>query len=280
MKTVLITGCSSGFGRGMVDEFLRRGWFVIATMRNAEERQGLLAEPIHHYGDRLSIVSLDVTSADQRDVVVEVVRQHGRLDCLVNNAGDRVFGALEDLSETQLCYQMKVNFFGAAFLTRSLLPDLRASQGAVIFVSSTFGYMGFPLTSAYCASKFAVEGLAESLHYELKPHGVHVSLIEPGASKTNFGQGAKWANGSAAPYRSQTKSYHRLKERLSLRATNNTPYVARTAANLAERKKHQLRVRVGQDAAIAHLFIRLVPRDWQIRILNRVYRRVFLQESR
>ncbi len=279
MKTVLITGCSSGFGRGMVDEFLQRGWHVVATMRNAAERHEILAHPLERYGSRLTVLSLDVTDAEERQAIAEFVRDRGSLDCLINNAGDRIFGALENLSESQLCYQMKVNFLGAAFLTRSLLPYLRATRGTVIFVSSTFGYVGFPLTSAYCASKFALEGLAESLYYELKPHGVHVGILEPGASKTNFGSGAKWGNQDLAVYQTQTYNYHRLKAQLSAKAADNTQRVAQTAADVAEGKSRALRVQVGRDAAIAHLLQRTMPAWVQHIVLGRLYHQLFLTQE-
>ncbi|HEY9747601.1 MAG TPA: SDR family oxidoreductase [Allocoleopsis sp.] len=277
MKTVLITGCSSGFGRGMVDEFLRCGWQVISTMRHADQRRELLAEPLEKYGDRLTILSLDVTDPAQREAVVEYVRQKGDLDCLVNNAGDRFFGPLEDLSEAQLRRQMEVNFYGPALLTQALLPEIRAAQGTIIFISSTFGYTGFPLTSAYCASKHALEGLAESLYYELKPHGVHVGLIEPGASRTNFGHDPGWAAGDSAAYQLQMQNYHLLKDRLRATSPNNTLRVARQAVALAEGRSRRLRVRVGRDAALMYLFQRLIP-DWiRLPLSNLFYRRIFLR---
>ncbi|HEY9858846.1 MAG TPA: SDR family oxidoreductase [Candidatus Obscuribacterales bacterium] len=277
MKTALITGCSSGFGRGMVDEFLQCDWQVISTMRQANERRELLAEPLQKYGDRLTILDLDVTDPNQRETVVEYVRQKGELDCLVNNAGDRFFGPLEDLSEDQLRRQMEVNFYGPTLLTRALLPEIRAAQGTIIFISSTFGYTGFPLTSAYCASKHALEGLAESLYYELKPHGVHVALIEPGASRTNFGHNPSWAEGDSAPYQLQMQNYHLLKERLRAKSPDNTLQVARQAVTLAEGRSRRLRVRVGRDAALMYLFQRLVP-DWiRLPLADLFYRRIFLR---
>ena len=277
MKTVLITGCSSGFGRGMVDEFLRCGWQVISTMRHADQRRELLAEPLEKYGDRLTILTLDVTDPTQREAVAEYVRQKGDLDCLINNAGDRFFGPLEDLSEAQLRRQMEVNFYGPTLLTQALLPEIRAAQGTIIFISSTFGYTGFPLTSAYCASKYALEGLAESLYYELKPHGVHVALIEPGASHTNFGHDPGWAEGDSAAYQLQMRNYHLLKDRLRAKSPNNTLRVARQAVALAEGRSRRLRVRVGRDATLVYLWQRLVP-DWiRLPVSDLFYRRIFLR---
>lgn len=313
MKTVLITGCSSGFGRRMVNEFLERGWCVIATMRNAEARQNnfsaefSLAEAGKREDhsppslsqrkestsagtfssqqtnqdeeSRLILLSLDVTNPDDRNAVSRFIQAHGRLDALVNNAGYGLFGALENLSEDQLRHQMEVNFFGAILLTRSLLPYLRQAQGAIIFISSTFGYLGFPLTSAYCASKFALEGFAESLYYELKPHGVRVALLEPGAGRSNFGANIQWGNGDMNVYQTQTHSYHRIRAKLKANAHNLAPTVAHQTADLAEGRNRQLRVQVGRDGAIAHAVSRLVPEKLRHAVLTRLYQKMFLTQE-
>lgn len=275
MKTVLITGCSSGFGRGMVDEFLRRGWFVIATLREAEVRLPIFADLLNQYGQQLTVLSLDVTNAAERQAVADFVQQQGRLDCLVNNAGNCHLGAFEDLSEDQLHQQFETNFFGAAALTRSLLPYLRASQGYLIFISSTFGFSGFPLTSAYCASKFAIEGLAESLYYELRPHGVQVAILEPGASKTNFGQNVIWATPTVDVYKRQTQNFHRFKAELSATATNNTPRVAAITADIAEGKRSGLRVRMGKETISTHWLHVLLPERLRHQLLNYFFHRTF-----
>lgn len=279
MKTVLITGCSSGFGRGMVDEFLRRDWHVIATLRNAEQRQEILSAPLADYDHRLTILSLDVTNPAERQSVQTFIQEQGQLDCLVNNAGNCILGAAADLSETQIRQQLETNFFGAVLLTRSLLPYLHQAQGSIICLSSTFGYLGFPLTSAYCASKFALEGWAESLYHELKPHGIRVTVIQPGASKTNFGQNVEWAEQSTEPYRRQTKNFLAFKQRLSTNAQDNTAQVARVVANAAERKAPRFRIRIGQDAIATHWFKALTPEWLQLELLSRFFDQTFWQKT-
>lgn len=274
-RTVLITGCSSGFGRGMVDEFLRRGWHVFATMRRAEERKDVLAAALEAHPTRLDVLELDVTDPWDRSAAAQAVRKHGRLDCLVNNAGYGVFGALEDLSEEQLRRQFEVNFFGAALLTRSFLPLLREARGAVVFISSGFGESGFPLTSAYCASKFAMEGLAESLHYELRPHGVHVGLIEPGANATGFGDRVAWAEGTSEAFRDQTAGYHELKAKISAGAKDRTAHIARLVADHAEGRRRSLRTRVGMDAASGSWFKALVPQFLALPLSHFTFGRLF-----
>jgi NAD(P)-dependent dehydrogenase (short-subunit alcohol dehydrogenase family) len=261
-RTVLITGCSSGFGRATVGEFLARGWTVLATGRDAETRpRALEAEARHHRG-RLCILSLDITDAGQRERVTCLVRKARRLDCLVNNAGFGLFGALEELAPAQIRHQMEVNFFGAVFLTRTLLPYLRQSRGRVINVSSVFGYAGFPLTSLYCASKFALEGLTEALWHELRPHGVQVSLVEPGGHRTRFAANVEWGTAGVpggAVYARQTQGYRWLLRSLASRRGAPPEAVARRIVALASAKRMPMRSRVGLDAQVVHLARKLLP---------------------
>ena len=167
MPTVLITGCSSGFGRALVPRYLELGWNVIATFRS-----GASKEPGHpfeseqrRFPNSLHTVPLDITSDVDRARAATLISDkfEGKLACLINNAGQGTFGAFEDFSPEQIRSQMEVGFFGALFLTRSLAPALRKAQGRVLVVSSLCGYTGMPLSSLYCASKHALEGLFESL---------------------------------------------------------------------------------------------------------------------
>ncbi len=302
----------------MVDEFLKRGWRVIATLRNAETRKDIFADYfslLTGEPNPLVILSLDVTNPEEREQVTQWVHQHGRLDALVNNAGYGLFGALEDLSEDQLRHQMEVNCFGAALLTRSLLPYLRQSHGSVTFISSTFGYLGFPLTSAYCASKFALEGLAESLYYELQPYQVRVALIEPGASRSNFGVNVQWgekgagngeegagigeegAGGETAEgerqkdklgvegwnpevYAVQRENYYRIRANLKANARNLAPVVARQVADVAEGRDRRFRIQVGRDGAIAHTITWLIPEGLRHVLFSRLYQKMFLRQEK
>src|SRR5437868_4806455 len=216
-KTVLITGTSTGFGHALVPRFLNVGWTVLATMRNAESRQDLYKDEAAKTADRLFIINLDVAAAEDRAAVAQFIdnRFDGRLDCLVNNAGFGLFGALEDVSEAQIRNQMEVNFFGLVLLTRQLLPHLRRARGRIINVSSVLGYTGMPLSALYAASKFAVEGLSESLDYELRPHGVQVAIVEPGGFRTGFRSNLAYGEKSfdeSSAYSSQFAAFTRYRE--------------------------------------------------------------------
>ncbi len=258
MSRVLITGTSSGFGRDMVSALLARGHEVVATLRDADTRQDLFARELSQYGQQLRTMSLDVTSANERAQVVAAL--DGKVDALVNNAGYALFGALEDMTEAQLRMQLEVNFMGAALLTQGLLPALRLSRGALINVSSVFGYSAFPLTAAYCASKYALEGLSEALYHELRPHGVRVHLIEPGGHRTEFGSSIDWAANTHPPYASQTAAYHGLREKLESKPGRPTTAVVDCVIRLVERPSRRLRIPIGPDALLTAAFKRLPDR--------------------
>lgn len=281
-QVILVTGSSSGFGKSLVPLFLKRGWAVIASFRNSDARKDFFAEERKLYGDYFTVLPLDVTLAKDREDVFNFIKfRFGRLDCLVNNAGYGAFGSLEDTTEFELREQMEVNFFGAAFLTRSLLPLLREAGGKVIFVSSAFGFTGFPLSSAYCSSKFAVEGLAESLYYELHPHKVQVSLIEPGGFRTKFSQNTKWGSLSHDPkssYHLQTANYELFRKSLSSGKGNDPLIVAKMIVRVAGQRGTKLRYRAGLDAQIAYFLRRMLPEQIFSALWTWICKNIFLKK--
>jgi short-subunit dehydrogenase len=163
-RTIVITGATSGFGLSLVREFLKNGDKVIATGRNLTMRQEVFAAERAKYKDQLIEKNLDITSdTESLELKKYLEDQSLKIDVLINNAGHGLFGALEDLSTQQIRQQFEVNFFGLVNLTQLLLPLLIKASGKIFNFSSVFGFTGFPLSSAYCASKFAVEGFSESL---------------------------------------------------------------------------------------------------------------------
>jgi NAD(P)-dependent dehydrogenase (short-subunit alcohol dehydrogenase family) len=177
-RVALVSGCSSGIGRVIAAHLARAGWVVFAGLRRGHDAaagEGLRALGLHP-------LALDVTDSAQCAAAIERIgTKLGRLDALVNNAGVDTLGAFEDQPEHALRSVMEVNFFGAMALTRRALPLMRRGRGAtIVMVSSLSGLLGLPGSSAYCASKFALEGAAEALRNEVGRFGVRVSLIEPG----------------------------------------------------------------------------------------------------
>ncbi len=188
-KIALITGASSGFGLLTSVALARRGWRLLATMRDLSRREKLeTAARGAGVLDRIEFHALDVTNAEQIARMADLVAKRGEpLHALVNNAGFAVPGFAEDVTDAELRDQFDTNFFGAAAVTRALLPLMRRQRfGHVVMVSSISGRLGYPGASSYAASKFALEGWAETLRYEMKTLGIQVVLVEPGSFKTDI----------------------------------------------------------------------------------------------
>lgn len=188
-KIILITGASRGFGKIWAKALLERGDKVAATARNTEDLNDL----VQAYGDAVLPIQLDVNNRDACFAVVNKVKQHfGRIDVLINNAGFGLFGAIEETSEEQARAQMETNFFGLLWVTQAIVPIMREQKsGHIIQVSSFLGLVSLPVLGLYNASKYAVNGLSETLATEVKSFGINVSLIEPNGFSTD------WAGASA-----------------------------------------------------------------------------------
>lgn len=183
-KTILITGASRGFGKIWTEAFLKNGYNVAATARNLATLNNLVAA----YPDTLLALELDVTNKDQCFEVVNKTQQHfGRLDILINNAGYGLFGAVEEASEQEARSQFDTNVFGTLWMTQAVIPVMRNQGGGhIIQLSSVLGVATVPLLGLYNATKWAVEGLTESLATEVKAFGIHTTLVEPIAYATDF----------------------------------------------------------------------------------------------
>ena len=186
-QTWLITGVSSGFGRGMAEKLLERGDRVAGMARKPEVLHALTAK----YGDRLWLTSLDLTQTGAIRPAVDAAFAHfGRIDVVVNNAGYGLFGAAEELTDEQIRHQIDTNLTGSIQVIRAALPHLRAQGGGrILQVSSTGGQYAFPGFSLYHATKWGIEGFVEALTKEVAPFGIECTILEPGATMTNFAQG-------------------------------------------------------------------------------------------
>ncbi|GAB2456215.1 SDR family oxidoreductase [Jatrophihabitans fulvus] len=203
-KTWFITGASRGFGREWAIAALERGDSVAATARDTSTLDDLT----ERYGDRFLPLQLDVTDRDADFAAVKQAHERfGRLDVVVNNAGYGHFGLVEELSEDDVRSQLETNFFGALWVTQAALPFLREQgSGHILQVSSIGGISAFPLVGAYHASKWALEGLSQSLAQEVADFGVHVTLIEPGGFDTDW-------SGSSAKHSQQLEAYAEFREK-------------------------------------------------------------------
>ncbi|MDB6144861.1 MAG: short-chain dehydrogenase/reductase [Pseudomonas sp.] len=193
-KTVLITGCSSGFGKTTARLFATAGWNVVATMRRPEVADELAAL------SNVLVTRLDVEDLPGIEAAIAAgIERFGRIDTLINNAGFGLFGLFEATSREKIREQFDVNVFGVMEVTRAILPHFRSHQsGQIINVSSGAGVFTLPMISLYCASKFALEGFSEALSFELASQNISVKIVEPGGViSTDFGKrsGAEAAHG-------------------------------------------------------------------------------------
>jgi NAD(P)-dependent dehydrogenase (short-subunit alcohol dehydrogenase family) len=180
----LITGASVGFGQALAKELVARGGRVIATARKLSSVTALEASA----PDRVLPLALDVTKSDDITAAVQAAeRRFGRIDVLVNNAGYGFLSGMEEGSDAEARAQFDVNFFGLSSVTRAILPMMRRQQsGCIVNMSSVAGIFAMAGSTYYSASKFAVEGLSESLAQEVAPFGIRVLIVEPGAFRTEF----------------------------------------------------------------------------------------------
>lgn len=195
-KVILVTGTTSGFGRLTAETLARQGHAVYASMRQSNGKNWAAAQQLVSLAEqealKLSVVDLDVTDdASVIHAIEDVVKDAGRLDVVVNNAGVGSQSPLEAYTDEQISQLFNTNVFGVLRVNRAALPTLRAQkEGLIIHVGSVLGRAAMPFFGLYSATKFALEGLIEAFNYELRllPSGVEVSIVEPGAYPTEFGQ--------------------------------------------------------------------------------------------
>src|SRR5919197_4455747 len=209
-KVAIVTGSSSGIGFETSLLLAKNGFVTYATMRNVGKSNKII-ESKQKEKLPLEVFKLDV--ADDKSVkeaIEKIANEQEKIDVLVNNAGYGLLGPLEELSIQEFKEQVEANVFGVIRVTQSVLPIMREKRhGTIVNISSIAGRIGFPLTPAYVSSKFALEGLSESMAYELEQFGIKVILIEPGVIKTNFDSNLKigknvstniTTNGRKSPY--------------------------------------------------------------------------------
>jgi NAD(P)-dependent dehydrogenase (short-subunit alcohol dehydrogenase family) len=197
-KTIFITGASRGFGRIWAEAFLERGDKVAATARNIETLNDLKAK----YGDAILPLQLNVDNRSEAfDAVNKAAAHFGQLDVVINNAGYGLFGAIEEASEQEVRQQFETNVFGLLWVTQAALPIMRKQgHGHIIQLSSILGIFTLPVLGIYNASKFAVEGLSETLAQEVKGFGINITLVEPNGFATDWAGSSSFHSESIDAY--------------------------------------------------------------------------------
>jgi NAD(P)-dependent dehydrogenase (short-subunit alcohol dehydrogenase family) len=270
-RIALITGASTGIGEACAKLLAEEGWLVYAGVRKAADGdrvEGLVP-------GRIRALQIDVTDAAQISAAAARVRdEQGRLDGLVNNAGIAVAAPLEYVPIEMLRRQLEVNVTGQMAVTQAFLPLLREARGRISFISSTNGFLSVPFTGPYCASKFAIEAIADALRVELRPWGIEVSSIQPGAIATPIwekSRGEADALADSLPeeahrlYSEAIAAMHREVDRTVAERVIPPEEVAKCVLHAFTARRPKTRYRVGKDALPQYLIARWLPdrlRDW------------------
>jgi len=263
MPTVLITGTSTGFGRVTPELLAARGWRVFAAMRDLK-RKDPPERALKDAGlsERVTFVQLDVTDPASIEAAVATVlsKTGNTLDAVVHNAGIAVAGVLEDLPDADIRRVIETNFFGVLKLTRALLPIFRAQgRGRIVFLSSQAALAGQPGNSMYCASKWALEGWAESLAYEVDPFGIDVVLIEPGPYRTEIWNNTKWVVPAESAYLPWLKRLRQAADRHQAKTSRDPKEVALVVAKALEARRPRFRYQVGPFAKLDYFLRGKMP---------------------
>ena len=253
-RVAIVTGSSSGIGFDTSLLLARNGLYTYATMRNPHESKGRIVNVSGREKLPLQVIRLDVTDVKSIEEAIEkIASEQERIDVLVNNAGYLLLGPLEELSINEFKEQFETNFFGVIRVTQAILPIMRRQgEGKIVNISSIAGRIGFPLSSPYVSSKFALEGLSESLAFEEEQFGINVILIEPGVVKIDLGTSFKIgtrvaSNNTDSPYSEMTrKRIAGFKPRFE---SGSPPIeVAKVVLKVVTAENPDLRYLVGNDA--------------------------------
>jgi NAD(P)-dependent dehydrogenase (short-subunit alcohol dehydrogenase family) len=267
-KVALITGCSSGIGLLTAVELASRGHQVVATMRDLKRRDRLeQAAADAKASANLDIRRLDVTEIEAiPSLISEIIREYGRVDVLVNNAGFPMAGFAEDILLSELREQFETNFFGHVAVTKAVLPTMRAQRsGHIVMISSISGRTGPPTLSCYAASKFALEGWSESLRVELRSVGIRVVLIEPGAYATDiWDRNARLGKGAvdqSSPNAERARRFRDFVQSGGIKKRDPRE-VSRLIARVVAEANPRLRYLIGHDAHMQFWLKTLLP--WRV----------------
>src|SRR5215204_4254285 len=249
-KVAVVTGSSTGIGYETSLILARSGFLTYATMRNLNKSENIKSVATKE-SLPIQIKQLDVTDdVSVTNAIQAISSEAGRIDVLVNNAGYGLNGAFEDLAMDEIKAQYETNVFGLIRTTQAVLPVMRSQKsGTIVNISSGAGRFGFPSGSAYVSTKFAVEGLSESMSYELEPFGIRVVIVEPGVIRTNFGDGlvvAKKSQDPNSPYSQMMQKVSTSFEHM-LENASSPDLVAKVVLQAVTSENPSLRYLAGKD---------------------------------
>jgi len=249
-KTVLVTGCSSGIGYATCLMFVRNNFATYGSVRDLSK-----AERIQEITNKeklpLKIIRLDVNEDESiRIAIQKIISDSGGIDILINNAGYGMFGPIEEISIKEIKEQFETNFFGTIRLIKAIVPIMRKQRnGTIVNISSMVGRFGVPLNAAYVSSKFALEGLSESISFELQEFGIKVILVEPGVIQTDFFQNLKIRGNDTKSryYKLMDKRIAFLKAAMK-NSVSSSDQVANTILHAVNSRDPDMRYVIGNDA--------------------------------
>jgi NAD(P)-dependent dehydrogenase (short-subunit alcohol dehydrogenase family) len=249
-KVAIVTGSSTGIGYETSLILARNGFLTYATMRNLNKSEDMKLT-VAKENLPIQIKQLDVTEdLSVENAIQEISSETGRIDVLVNNAGYGLRGAFEDLAMDEVKAQYETNVYGLVRTTQAVLPIMRKQKsGTIVNISSGAGRFGLPGGSAYVSTKFAVEGLSESMSYELEPFGIKVVIVEPGVIRTNFFDGLVIAKKSQDP----NSPYSQIMQKIAtgfeemMKNASSPDLVAKVVLNAIRDKNSSLRYLAGND---------------------------------
>lgn len=249
-KTVLVTGCSSGIGFATCLVLSRNDFMTYGTVRNLSKAKRI-QEIINREKLPLKIIQLDVNDNQSiKQAVKKILTDSGGIDILINNAGYGMFGPIEEITMEEVKKQFETNFFGTIRLIKSIVPIMRKQgNGIIVNISSMVGRFGVPLNSAYVSSKFAVEGLSESISFELAEFGIRVIVIEPGVVKSDFFQNVKFRGMNPdSPYHDLMERRVTFLDKAMKNSLTSSYDVANTILDALNSKDPKFRYVIGNDA--------------------------------
>jgi short-subunit dehydrogenase len=266
-KTILITGTSSGIGRAAVQYFSARGWKVAATMRHPEKEKEM------QQWAGVKLYALDVMNTGSIEKAIQdVLKDNGGIDVICNNAGYGAVGIFEKATVEQIQQQFDTNVFGCMNVIRAILPHFRSKKdGTIINITSMGGLITFPIYSVYNGTKWAMEGFSEALAYELRPLGIRVKCVEPGAIKTDF------YTRSQTLFKNETITDYDAYEAVTMRNTQESEQsapgpeiVAKKIYQAATDNNYKLRYPAGPQSSMLLVLRRVIPMSWFSSIVRMV----------
>jgi len=268
-KNVLVTGAGSGIGQAVADRLAAAGHSVVGTVRDAERARRLTAEAASA-SKSLRFLPLDLSSAPAITALAAGLEAAGGVDIVVNNAGNGVFGAIEEVDSALVASQFVTNVLGPLELTRLLLPGLRARKGQVIWIGSLAGRISLPFQAHYSATKSAISSLSDALRMELRPHGVRVTCVEPGDFATGFTAARHVVSAASSSYAPQHAACLAAVEKQE-RAAPSPDWVANLVERLSRMTDPPARMPVGENARTLCLLLKLLPDRLREFIVRKTY---------